>query len=418
MTEAALKTPVVSSRLDIEAVRRDFPILDIQVRGKPLAFLDTAASAQKPRAVMDKMKHLMEEEYANVHRGVYYLSQQSTEAFEAAREKVRAFINAAESREVIFVRGATEGINLVAQTHGRTFLKAGDEVIISAAEHHSNIVPWQMLRDELGIVLKIAPIDRKGNFLFDEYKALLGPKTKLVSVAHVSNSLGTVLPVKDIIDTAHAAGAKVLVDGCQAIPHGHVDVQALDADFYVFSGHKLYGPTGIGVLYGKAELLEAMPPWQGGGEMISSVTFEKTEYNVIPHKFEAGTPHIIGVVGLGAAIDYVNGLGWDAITAHEADIYTYALAQMAQVEGVKVIGEAKARSCVISFVMDCAHPHDIGTILDREGVAIRAGHHCAQPVMDFMDVSATARASIGLYNNRADVDALIRGLAKVRSILG
>lgn len=418
MVEVLRKSEASVPALDILRVRQDFPFLAQKIRGKPLTFLDTAASAQKPALVIETIRRHYELDYANVHRGVYYLSQQATQAFEDAREKVRAFLNARESREIIFVRGATEGINLVAQSYGRAFLKAGDEIIISAMEHHSNIVPWQMLRDQIGITLKVAPIDRKGNFLLAEYEALLSPRTKLVAVTQVSNSLGSVTPIQAIIDLAHAAGAKVLVDGCQSVPHAPTDVQKLNADFYVFSGHKLYGPTGIGVLYGRAEILETMPPYQGGGEMISSVTFEKTEYNVIPHRFEAGTPHIVGVIGLGAAIDYVNSLGLENIQAHEAKVYDYALSELAKVPGLHLIGEAEHRSSAISFVMDGAHPHDIGTILDREGVAVRAGHHCAQPVMDFMDVPATARASIGVYNTTEDIDALVRGLHKTRDILG
>lgn len=418
MVEVLRKSEASVPAFDILRVRQDFPFLAQKIRGKPLTFLDTAASAQKPALVIETIRRHYELDYANVHRGVYYLSQQATQAFEDAREKVRAFLNARESREIIFVRGATEGINLVAQSYGRAFLKAGDEVIISAMEHHSNIVPWQMLRDQTGITLKIAPIDRKGNFLLKEYERLLSPRTKLVAITQVSNALGSVTPIQAIIDLAHAAGAKVLVDGCQAVPHSPTDVQKLNADFYVFSGHKLYGPTGIGVLYGRAEILETMPPYQGGGEMISSVTFEKTTYNVIPHRFEAGTPHIVGVIGLGAAIDYVNSLGLENIQAYEARVYAYALAELAGVPGLEIIGEAEHRSSAISFVMDCAHPHDIGTILDREGVAVRVGHHCAQPVMDFMDVPATARASIGLYNTTEDIDALVRGLHKTRDILG
>jgi cysteine desulfurase/selenocysteine lyase len=417
MTEALLKPAETSPAYDIDRIRADFPFLQQKIYGKPLVFLDTAASAQKPLSVIEAIGGAYTNDYANVHRGVYYLSQQSTQAFEDAREKLRAFINAREPREVIFVRGATEGINLVAQSYGRAFLKAGDEVILSAMEHHSNIVPWQMLRDQIGIVIKVAPMDERGNFLLSEYEKLLGPKTRFVAVTQVSNALGTVTPLADIIAKAHAVGARVLVDGCQAVPHAASDMQKLGADFYVFSGHKLYGPTGIGVLYGRAELLEAMPPYQGGGEMISSVTFEKTEYNVIPFKFEAGTPHIVGAIGLGFAVDYLTKVGLANIAAYETGLYTYAIGRIAEVEGLRVVGAADNRSSVISFVMDCAHPHDIGTILDREGVAIRVGHHCAQPVMDFMGVPATARASIGMYNTTQDIDALIAGLYKVRKIL-
>lgn len=416
MTMDVLAKASNAAPYDVLRVRDDFPILGTTVYGKPLAFLDSAASAQKPRVVIDAVRHVYEAEYANIHRGVYYLSQKSTQAFEDAREKVRAFLNAASDKEIIFVRNGTEAINLVAQTYGRAFLKAGDEIILSRMEHHSNIVPWQLLRDQTGIVIRVAEIDRDGNFLLDEFEKLLSAKTKLVAITQLSNSLGTITPITAIIKKAHAAGAKVLVDGCQAVQHMRIDVQALDADFYVFTGHKLYGPSGIGVLYGKAVLLNAMPPYQGGGEMIRTVTFEKTDYNDLPHKFEAGTPHIVGAIGLGVAIDYVNSIGMDAIAAHEHAILDYAWGRLEEVPGVTIIGRARDHGSLISFVMDCAHPHDIGTIVDRDGVAIRTGHHCAQPVMDFFDIAATARASFGMYTSRQDVDALIEGLHKVRKI--
>ena len=416
MTVTAPQKAPDAGILDVDRIRADFPIFDWPVNGKPLIFLDSAASAQKPRAVIDRVSRVYEAEYANIHRGIYYLAQVATLEFEAARDRMRDFLGAAKSSEIIFVRNGTEAINLVAQSYGRGFLKAGDEVILSQMEHHSNIVPWQILRDQIGIVIKVAPIDRDGNFLMEDYEALLNERTKLVAITQVSNALGTITPIADIIARAHDAGAKVLVDGCQAVQHMPVDVQALDADFYVMTGHKLYGPTGIGALYAKQELLEAMPPYQGGGEMIEMVSFEKTTYNTPPHKFEAGTPDIAGAIGLGAAIDYVNGVGLDAIRAHEQDLFDYAMAGLKDMPGVDIIGRAANHASLISFVMDCAHPHDIGTILDREGIAVRAGHHCAQPVMDFFDVSATARASFGIYNTREDVDALVRGLHKVRKI--
>jgi cysteine desulfurase / selenocysteine lyase len=403
-------------RLDVARIRRDFPILSRTIYGKRLVFLDSAASAQKPEAVIEAERAVYENEYANIHRGVYFLSQRATEAFEAARETVRRMLNARAAREIVFVRGATEAINLVAQSYGRTFLKEGDEVLITHMEHHANIVPWQMLRDERGIVLKVAPIDDAGELDLAAFERLIGPRTKLISVAQVANSLGTVLPIEMIIPLAKARGIRVLIDGCQAVPHQAVDVRALDCDFYVFSGHKLYAPTGIGALYGKAELLEAMPPWQGGGDMIRSVTFEKTEYNDLPWKFEAGTPHIAGAIGLAAAIDYVEAIGYAAIGAHERTLLTYATGALADVDGLRLVGTPKHRAGVVSFVLDSIHPHDIGSILDREGVCVRAGHHCAQPVMERFGVPATVRASFGLYNDRDDVEALVAALRKVREI--
>ncbi|MEE8202880.1 MAG: cysteine desulfurase [Alphaproteobacteria bacterium] len=398
--------------------RADFPILEQQVYGRPLVFLDSAASAQKPRAVIDAVRHCYEHEYANIHRGVYYLSERTTAAVEGARGKVRAFLNAAEDREIVLLRGATEGINLVAQSWGRANLKPRDEIVISHMEHHSNIVPWQMLRDELGVVLRIAPIGDDGALLFDEFEKLLGPRTKLVAITHASNALGTIVPLREVVLAAQLHGARVLVDGAQAVPHMPVDVQALDCDFYVFSGHKLYGPSGIGALYGKAELLEAMPPWQGGGDMIRSVSFEKTEYNVIPYKFEAGTPNIAGAIGLGAAIDYLTGLGIEQIGAHEQTVLDYANRRLGEFNSVRLYGTAPEKASIVSFAVEGVHPHDVGTILDRRGIAVRAGHHCAQPVMERFGVAATVRASFGLYNTTADVDALCDGVREVLEIFG
>ena len=402
--------------LDVARIRRDFPIFAHPVQGRRLVFLDSAASAQKPKSVIDAERHVYEAEYANVHRGVYWLSQRATEAYEGAREKVRDFLNAAETREIVFLRGATEGINLVAQTYGRRFLGPGDEVVVTQVEHHSNIVPWQMLREEKGIVLKVAPVDDSGELDLEAFDRLLGPRTKLVSIAHVANALGSVMPVEEVIRLAKARGIAVLLDGCQAVPHMPVDVRGLDCDFYVFSGHKLYGPTGIGVLYGKAHLLQAMPPWQGGGDMIRSVTFEKTEYNELPWKFEAGTPNIAGTIGLGAAIDYLGSIGYEAIQAHESRLLAYAVRELSKINSLRLIGQPRHRSGVISFAMGGVHPHDIGTILDHDGICVRAGHHCAQPTMDRFGVPATVRASFGIYNDRDDVDALVAGLGRVQEV--
>ena len=403
---------------DVEAVRGDFPILAREVHGRPLVFLDSAASAQKPRQVLDTVRDLYECEYANVHRGAYWLSERATDRYEAARETVRGFINAASSREIVFTRNATEAINLVATSYGRRFMRSGDEVLISEMEHHSNIVPWQMLRDETGIVLKICPVSDDGTFLMDAFTRLLGPRTRLVAITHMSNVLGTIVPVAEVVRAAHAAGAKVLIDGCQGVLHMPVDVQALDCDFYAFSGHKLYGPSGIGVLYGREEILDAMPPYMGGGEMIASVTFEETSWAPLPHKFEAGTPAIAQAIGLGAAIDYVSGIGLDTIAAHEGDLLTYATQRLAAVEGLNFIGTAPGKGSVVSFTLDGVHPHDIATVVDRAGVAIRAGHHCAQPLMARMGLTATARASFALYNRREDADALAEALETVREIFG
>jgi len=405
-----------ATNYNVEEIRKDFPIFNQKIYGKPLTFLDSGASAQKPRQVLAAIQKCYGEEYANIHRGVYYLSQIGTQKYEDARVKIQKFINAASPNEIIFVRGATEAINLVAQSWGRTFLDKGDEVVLSRMEHHSNIVPWQMLRDEKDIVITVAPIDDKANFLFDEFEKMLSEKVKLVAITHISNALGTITPIKEIIRAAHKVGAKVLVDGCQAVPHMRVDMQELDADFYVFSGHKLYGPTGVGVLYAKEELLNAMPPYQGGGDMIRSVTFEKTVYNDLPHKFEAGTPHIAGGIGFGAALDYVESLGFENIAPHEDGLLAHALDKIQTVKGLRLVSRADRVAGILSFTMDLAHPHDIGTILDQDGIAIRTGHHCAQPVMDFFDIPSTARMSLGLYNTEEDIDRLVDGLHKVNRI--
>ncbi len=412
------RTRAAAPPFDAARARADFPILAEKVYGKPLVFLDSAASAQKPRAVIDAVRHCYEREYANIHRGVYFLSARATAAFEAAREKVRAFLGAREAREIVFLRGGTEAINLVAQTWGRANLGPGDEILLSHMEHHSNIVPWQMICEATGAAIRVAPIGDDGSLLMDEFEKRLSPRVKLVAITHVSNALGTVVPVKEVARLAHAAGARVLIDGCQAAPHLKVDVADIDCDFYAFSGHKLYGPSGIGALYGKAELLEAMPPYQGGGEMIRSVTFEKTEYNEIPHKFEAGTPNIAGAIGLGAAIDYVNAFGLDRIAAHEHALLDYATARLSELNRLRIIGAAPEKAGVLSFTVEGAHPHDVGTILDRAGIAVRAGHHCAQPVMDRFGLTATVRASFGLYNTTEDVDALVAGLREVMEIFG
>ena len=412
----AVPAPSPRGRLDVERIRADFPILAQQVHGHPLVYLDNAASAQKPRAVIDAVAAFDATDYANIHRGVHALSQRATAAFEASRDRVQQFLHAADRKEIIFTRGTTESINLVAQSYARTALNLGDEIVISAMEHHSNIVPWQMVCRERGAVLRVIPTNDDGELLIDAYEKLLGPHTRLVAVVHVSNALGTINPVRQLIELAHRRGIPVLVDGAQAVPHLPVDVQALDCDFYAFSAHKLYGPSGVGVLYGKAALLDAMPPYQGGGEMISAVTFEKTFYKGLPGKFEAGTPNITGVVGLGAAIDYVHGVGLDAIGAHEDELLRYATAQLQAIPGLRIIGTAQHKAGVASFVIDGIHPHDIGTILDREGIAVRAGHHCAQPVMQRFEIPATTRASFAFYNTPAEVDALVAGIHKVREV--
>lgn len=403
---------------DVDRYRADFPILSELVHGKPLVYLDSGASAQKPRAVIDAMRNAFEHCYANVHRGAYDFSERTTSAYEGARETVRAFINAKSEREIVFAKNATEGINLVAYSFGRELLKAGDAVIVSEMEHHSNFVPWQMLRDAKGIELRVAPISDEGELLMDEFEALLDEKVKLVAITHVSNVLGTITPAAKIVELAHAVGAKVLFDGSQAVMHMPIDVQALDCDFYVFTGHKLYGPNGIGVLYGKEEVLETMPPFLGGGDMIASVSVEKSTWAELPAKFEAGTPPIVEAIGLGAAIDYVTGIGLDRIAAHERDLLTYAMQRLAAVDGLRVIGTAPNKTAVISFMMGEAHPHDIATIIDQQGVAVRAGHHCAEPLMHRMGVVGTARASMGLYNTRAEIDALAVALDKVNAIFG
>jgi cysteine desulfurase/selenocysteine lyase len=403
---------------DVARIRADFPILARTIYDKPLIFLDSAASAQKPRAVIDVLSRTYENEYANIHRGVYYLSQKTTDAFEAARETARRLLNARDSREIVFVRGGTEAINLVAQSWGFANLKAGDEVVLTELEHHSNIVPWQLLRDRTGIVIRAIPVDETGALDMDAYAKLLNSRTKLVAVTHCSNVTGTVPPIKEIARMAHAQGALVLVDGCQAAPRLAVDVQDLDCDFYVVTGHKLYGPSGTGFLYGKGELLDAMPPYQGGGGMIRRVTFEKTEYAEVPHRFEAGTPNIAGTIGLGAAMDYVMDLGLDAIERHETKVLDYAHKRLSEINSVRIVGTAKEKASILSFNIGDVHPHDVGTILDREGVAVRVGHHCAQPLMDRLGLVATVRASFGVYNTMEDVDALCAAVHKVQRFFG
>jgi len=416
MRAAAAPTRATPPAFDAERVRADFPILARRVNGKPLVYLDNAATSQKPRSVIETIERYYSDENANIHRGVYYLSSRATEAYEGAREKARAFLNAREAREVIFVRGTTEAVNLVASSFGHARLERGDEVLVSAMEHHSNIVPWQMICAERGATLRVIPMDRSGELLLDEYQRLLTARTKLVALVHLSNSLGTINPIADMTALAHARGAVVLVDGAQAAPHMPVDVQALGCDFYTVSGHKMFGPTGIGLLYGRAEQLEALPPYQGGGDMIRSVTFAQTTYAPIPAKFEAGTPHIAGAIGLGAAIDYLGRLDRVAAAAHEADLLAYAHERLVQVPGVRFVGTAASHAAVLSFVLEGVHAHDVGTIVDQEGVAIRTGHHCTQPVMEFFGVPATARASFAFYNTRADADALAAAVAKVRAL--
>ncbi|MGH9686599.1 MAG: SufS family cysteine desulfurase [Candidatus Acidiferrales bacterium] len=404
------------SPAELETIRADFPILEQKVHGETLVYLDNAATTQKPRAVIDAIVRYYETTNANIHRGVHFLSEHATEEHDAARRTVQKFINAGSPNEIVFVRGATEAINLVAQTYGRTQIGSGDEVLITGMEHHSDIVPWQLLCNEKGGKLRVGPIDDNGELLIDEFADLLGPHTKLVAVTQVSNALGTVNPVRRIIQLAHERNIPVLVDGAQAAPHMKVDVQDLDCDFFAFSGHKLYGPTGIGVLYGKSALLNAMPPYQGGGDMIASVTFEKTTYNKIPFKFEAGTPDIAGAIGLAAAIRYITELGMDRIAAHEHDLLEYSTNAVSGIPGLRIIGSATEKAGVLSFVMENVHPHDIGTILDQEGIAIRTGHHCSQPVMRRFNIPATARASFALYNTREEIDALVRGIEKVREV--
>ncbi len=403
---------------DVARLRADFPILGRRINGKPLVYLDSAASAQMPLVAIERMRHYQMEEHANVHRGVHSLSEIATAAYEDARRKVRLFLGAREDREIVFVRGATEAINLVMHGYGRAFLGAGDEIVISALEHHSNIVPWQMLCREKGAILRVIPMNDAGELLLDEYEKLFNGRTKFVALAHVSNALGTVNPIAEMIRTAHRHGVPILIDGAQAAPHLPVDVQELDCDFYVFSGHKVYGPTGVGALYGKAALLEKMQPYQGGGDMILNVSFEHTDYNEIPFKFEAGTPAIAAAIGLGAALDYVTAVGLPRIAAHEHQLLSYATELLTAIPGVRLIGTARAKAGVISFEVGDVHPHDVGTLLNDEGIAIRAGHHCAQPVMQCYGVAATARASFGLYNTLAEVDALAAGIHKVKQVFG
>jgi cysteine desulfurase/selenocysteine lyase len=403
--------------LDVERVRADFPILKLKVNGKPLVYLDNAASSQMPQPVLDRWIRYQTTEHSNIHRAVHYLSETATAEYEAARRKLAAFINAGEEREVIFTTGTTDAINLVAQGYGRKFVGAGDEIVLTTLEHHSNIVPWQMVAEEKGARIRVVPVNDRGELIFEEYLKLLGPRTRLVGVGHVSNALGTINPVREMIAAAHERGVPVLVDGAQAAPHMQLDMRALDCDFYAFSGHKMFGPTGIGVLYGKAAWLEKMQPYKGGGDMILSVTFEKTVYNVIPGKFEAGTPPIAAAITLGAAADYITGIGMERIHAHETDLLDYATDQVNRLPGVRIIGTAEKKAAVLSFVVDGVHPHDVGTLLNEEGVAVRTGHHCAQPIMQRFGIPATSRASFAFYNTHAEVDALVAGIGKVQKVL-
>jgi len=414
----APETRKTLSSADVARIREDFPILKQQVCGRPLVYFDNAATSQKPRQVIEAISRFYAEDYSNIHRAVHTLSQRATQAFEAVRVKVQRFVHAAEDREIVFVRGTTEGNNLVAHGYLRPRLQAGDEILVSGMEHHSNIVPWQMLCGEKSARLRVIPISDDGELILEEYERLLNPRTRLVAVTQVSNALGTINPIRRMVEIAHRQRVPVLVDGAQGIPHLAVDVQALDCDFYTFSGHKLCGPTGIGALYGKANLLEAMSPFQGGGDMIVSVTFEKTTYNKIPHRFEAGTPDIAGVIGLGAAIDYLQSIGIEAINAYEEELLAYATQEVARIPGVRILGTAQAKASVLSFTVDGVHPHDIGTILDQLGIAIRAGHHCAQPVMDRFNVPATARASFAFYNTKEEIDALVQGIRRVMEVFG
>jgi len=416
VAERISRDSAAPSGFDVEAVRRDFPILAREVHGKPLVYLDNAATAQKPASVLERLDRYYREENANVHRGVHTLSELATRGYESARERVRAFIGAADAREIVFVRGGTEAINLVAATFGRERVREGDEIVVTHLEHHSNIVPWQMLCREKGARLRVLPIDDRGALRIDELEGLLGDRTRLVALNHVSNALGTINPVKTVVEAAHARGIPVLIDGAQAAPHLRIDVRALDCDFYAFSGHKMFGPTGIGVLYAKREHLEEMHPYQGGGEMISYVSFEKTEFNEVPHKFEAGTPHIAGAIGLGATIDYLERIGLDRIEAYEHELLEYGTRALESVEGLRLVGTAPAKAGVLSFLLEGIHPHDAATVLDREGVAVRAGHHCAQPVMERFGVPATLRASLAFYNTRADLDRLVEAIGKVQEL--
>ena len=410
------ETPEDSRAYDVRRIREDFPILTQEVYGKPLVYLDNAATTQKPRRDIEAMLDFYTRDCSNIHRGVHLLSERATRSYEAARSRIRRFLNARNDREIVFVRGATEAINLVASSYGKVHIGAGDEVLITGMEHHSNIVPWQMLCDERCAKLRIAPINLKGEILLEEYERLLGPRTRLVAATHVSNALGTVNPVKEMVEMAHRNGSVVLIDGAQAVQHMRIDVQSLDCDFYVISGHKMYGPTGIGVLHGKERLLESMPPYQGGGDMIASVTFDKTTYNKIPYKFEAGTPDIAGVIGLGAAVDFIEAIGIERIASHEEELLAYGTSVLSGLPGVRIVGTAAEKTSVLSFMIDGVHPHDVGTILDQEGVAIRTGHHCAQPVMDFFGIPATARASLALYNTLEEIDALAAAVRKVAEV--
>jgi cysteine desulfurase/selenocysteine lyase len=405
-----------SAEFDLSAVRKDFPALHQKVHGKPLVYLDNAATTQKPKAVIEALERFYTSDCSNVHRAVHALSDRATKAYEAARTTVKEFINARSEREIIFVRGATEAINLVMNSFGRPRVKAGDEILISALEHHSNIVPWQLLTEQTGARLVVAPINDAGELMLDEFERHIGPQTALVAVAHISNALGTVMPVHEIVQMAHARSIPVLVDGAQAVAHVHVDVRELDCDFYAFSGHKVFGPTGIGVLYGRESLLEQMPPYQGGGDMIRSVTFEKTTYNDLPYKFEAGTPHIAGAIGLGAALEYVWRVGIDRAAAHERDLLVYGTELLTAIPGLRLIGTAREKVGVLSFLLDDVHPHDVGTVLDRDGIAVRTGHHCAQPIMERFGVPATTRASLAFYNSKAELDALANGVRSVRKL--
>lgn len=407
----------VVKNVDFTQIRAQFPLLHQQENGQPLVYLDNGATSQKPQAVIDVLQHYYEQDNANVHRGVYGLSERATEKYEGARDTMRAFINAQSNKEMIFVRGTTEAINLVAQSWGRSELSAGDEIILTEMEHHSNIVPWQLLREQIGVVIKVLPINDQGDVSLDDLQAMLNSKTKLLALTHMSNALGTINPVKEMVRLAHACGAKVLVDGAQATPHTRVDVQDLDCDFYAFSGHKMYGPTGIGMLYVKHSILANMPPYQGGGDMIYSVTFEKTEYNELPYKFEAGTPHIAGAIGLAEAANFISTIGVEAITEHENKLLDYATEQLKAVPGLRIIGEAKQKGAVVSFIIDDIHPHDMATLMDQDGIALRASHHCAMPVMQHFNVPATLRASFGVYNNFADIDRLMASIADARDML-
>jgi cysteine desulfurase / selenocysteine lyase len=416
MTPSASAATPVRTTFDVEKIRRDFPILNERVHGKPLVYLDSANTSQKPQVVLDAMDDYYRHANANIHRATHLLSERATALYEGARAKAAAFINAPDPRNIVLTKGTTDGINLVAQSYGRSMLRAGDEIIISWLEHHSNIVPWQLLCEQVGAVLRVVPIDDLGEIDLDHYAAALSPRTKLVAISHVSNALGTVNPIPTVIEQAHARGAVVLVDGAQAVPHFPVDVQSLDCDFYVFSSHKMYGPTGVGVLYGRGDLLEAMPPYQGGGDMIASVTFEKTLYNVVPYRFEAGTPNIGGVVGFGTAVDYLMAIDREAALAHEDDVLEYASARVREIPGARIIGQARNKTGVLSFLLEGVHPHDAGTILDSEGVAVRTGQHCAQPIMDRYGITATIRASLGIYNTREEIDVLVRALERVRGV--